>query len=188
MRNLILAFLLTIPFWVKAQRGDIMKHSFSVDVFSAVQGSGNVKYEFYDAPRRGITLHVLADFTDDKIPLSGVISRRYYFRDDRWSPFVAPHLSYRQVGGTYIPKVEDEEGNIVDGDEGRYSSRSTNLGLSIGYSYLGLGGLAATLEFGYGFPLMFNADWHGEPPTATTKSALKAIVPILFNITIGYAF
>lgn len=180
--------MVVVQFSAFAQRGDNFRHAFSIDLVGAVQGVGNLKYEFFDAPKRGITLHVLSDFTNDDFPISGVLSRRFYFTNDRWSAFVAPYLSYMQVGGTYVPQVTNDDGELVKGDESRYKSRSTNAGLSIGYSYMGMGGFVATAEFGYGYALVFNADWLGEPPTTTTESTLKALVPLIFNVTVGYAF
>lgn len=187
-RHFIILLLVGVQFSAFSQRGDGFRHVLSIDVAGAVQGVGNIKYEFFDAPRKGIALHVLADLTDNEIPVSGIISRRFYFSDSRWSAFVAPYASYMYVGGTYIPQVENEEGEIVKGSESRYTSRSTNIGMSIGYNYLGMGGLAASAEFGYGYAIMFDADWLGEPPTSTTESTLKAVVPLIFNITVGYAF
>lgn len=165
-----------------------MRHSFSVDAVGLVQGVGNLKYEFFDANQRGITAHVLANFVHEEIPISGIVSRRYYFRNDRWSAFVAPYASYMQINGNYTPSVEDEDGTIVEGSESLFKSKSTNLGLSIGYSYVGLGGFCAAAEFGYGYAVMFNTDWQGDPPTNSTESTLKSIVPLIFNVTAGYAF
>lgn len=188
MRYLFVMLLALAQISVHAQRGDNFRHALSVDLVGAAQGVGNLKYEFFDAPNRGITVHVLSNFTDNDFPISGAVSRRFYFANSRWSAFVAPYVSYMQVGGTYVPKVTNDDGELEKGDESRYKSRSTNAGLSIGYTYLGMGGFVATAEFGYGYALVFNADWLGEPPTKSTESTLKAIVPLIFNLTVGYAF
>lgn len=187
-RFIIIILFSGVSIFAFGQRGDVFRHAISVDAVNFFQGIGNIKYEYFDTPTKGITAHLMADFASKDIPLNGAISRRCYFRNTRWSAFVAPYLSYMQIHGNYTPLVEDEDGNVANGNESLYKTKSANIGLSIGYSYLGYGGFTTSVEFGYGIPVFYQAEWQGDPPTESTKSTLKSIVPLIFNVSLGYAF
>ncbi len=183
---LVLLFGLNHAF---AQRNTTFKHEVGVDVMDAINTSLDLHYIYYDTPKRAIAANFIANFSHNDVPLSGVISRRYYLSEDRWAAYVAPYTSFMQTRGSYLADIitEEDDNSEVIKQESRYHSESFNVGFAIGYTYVEYNGFSAGVEFGYGVALWHYVDWASEPSEGTEKS-IKSTVPLLFNLSIGYAF